>query len=200
MRAHLFVKCAGANRPVLEAHNVAFVADAMLGNIARKLRIFGFDTVYRAQVHDDELLKIGIEQDRVILTADKELFRRIVKVGARGVLVSSGASEFEALVHILMKNGITSVGMNGIGSRCSVCNGHLKQRTSDQVKNDDNNNCNNNDGVIVPDKVIACHNQFFQCISCGKIYWEGGHVKRIRDLVQNIDAKLVGRDRTTATA
>lgn len=203
MRAHLFVKCAGANRPVLEAHNVAFVADAMLGNIARKLRIFGFDTVYRAQVDDDEILKIGIEQDRVILTADKELFRRIVKVGARGVLVSSGTTEFEALVHILMKNGITSVGMNGIGSRCSVCNGHLKQRTLDQVKNDDDedyNNCNNNDGVIVPDKVIACHNQFFQCISCGKIYWEGGHVKRIRDLVQNIDAKLVGRDRTTATA
>jgi uncharacterized protein len=203
MRAHLFVKCAGANRPVLEAHNVAFVADAMLGNIARKLRIFGFDTVYRAQVHDDEILKIGIEQDRVILTADKELFRRIVKVGARGVLVRSGASEFEALVHILMKNGITSVGMNGIGSRCSVCNGHLKQRTSDQVKNDDddnNNNCNNNDGVIVPDKVIACHNQFFQCISCGKIYWEGGHIKRIRDLVQNIDAKLVGIDCTTTTA
>ena len=201
MRARLFVKCAGANRPVLEAHNVAFVADAMLGNIARKLRIFGFDTVYRAQVHDDEILKIGTEQDRVILTADKELFRRIVKVGARGVLVSSGASEFEALVHILMKNGITSVGMNGIGSRCSVCNGHLKQRTSDQVKNDDNNNCNNNDdGVIVPDKVIACHNQFFQCISCGKIYWEGGHVKRIRDLVQNIDAKLVGRDSTTTIA
>jgi uncharacterized protein len=188
---------------VLEAHNVAFVADAMLGNIARKLRIFGFDTVYRAQVHDDEILKIGIEQDRVILTADKELFRRIVKVGARGVLVSSGATEFEALVHILMKNGITSVGMNGIGSRCSVCNGHLKQRTSDQVKNDDddnNNNCNNNDGVIVPDKVIACHNQFFQCISCGKIYWEGGHIKRIRDLVQNIDAKLVGIDCTTTTA
>lgn len=206
MRAHSFVKCAGANHLVLEGHNVAFVADAMLGNIARKLRIFGFDTVYSAQVHDDEILKIGIEQDRVILTADKELFKRIVRVGARGVLVSNGASEFEALVHILMKNGITSVGMNGIGSLCSVCNGHLKQRTSDQVKNDDGDNCNNinninnNDGVIVPDKVIACHNQFFQCISCGKIYWEGGHVKRIRDLVQNIDAKLVGRDCTTTTA
>ena len=198
MRAHSFVRSAGANRLVLEAHNVAFVADAMLGNIARKLRIFGFDTVYRAQVHDDEILKIGIEQDRVILTADKELFRRIVKVGARGVLVSSGASEFEALVHILMKNGITSVGMNGIGSRCSVCNGHLEERTSDQVKNDDCNN-DNNDDVIVPDKVIACHKQFFQCIACGKIYWEGGHLKRIRALVRNLDAKLVGSDCTTTT-
>jgi uncharacterized protein len=85
--------------------------------------------------------------------------------------------------------------MNGIGSRCSVCNGHLEERTSDQVKNDDRNN----DDVIVPDKVIACHNQFFQCIACSKIYWEGGHLKRIRALIRNLDAKLVGRDCTTAT-
>jgi uncharacterized protein with PIN domain len=203
------VRSAGANRLVLEARSVAFLADAMLGNIARKLRIFGFDTLYMAQAHDDEILRTGIKQDRVILTADKELFKRIVKVGARGVLVSAGASELEDLVHILTENGITSIGMNGVGSRCSVCNGHLEKRTSDQVKNDDgcnnNNNNNNNDDddddddVIVPDKVIACHKQFFQCIACGKIYWEGGHLKRIRALVRNLDAKLVGRDCTTTT-
>ena len=196
------MRSAGANRLVLEARSVAFLADAMLGNIARKLRIFGFDTLYMAQAHDDEILRTGIKQDRVILTADKELFKRIVKVGARGVLVSAGASELEDLVHILTENGITSIGMNGVGSRCSVCNGHLEKRTSDQVKNDDgcsNNNNNDDDDVIVPDKVIACHKQFFQCIACGKIYWEGGHLKRIRALVRNLDAKLAGRDCTTTT-
>ena len=196
------MRSAGANRLVLEARSVAFLADAMLGNIARKLRIFGFDTLYMAQAHDDEILRTGMKQDRVILTADKELFKRIVKVGARGVLVSAGASELEDLVHILTENGITSIGMNGVGSRCSVCNGHLEKRTSDQVKNDDgcsNNNNNDDDDVIVPDKVIACHKQFFQCIACGKIYWEGGHLKRIRALVRNLDAKLVGRDCTTTT-
>jgi uncharacterized protein with PIN domain len=189
------VKCAGVNRLVLKARSVAFLADAMLGNIARKLRIFGFDTIYLAQAHDDEILKIGIEQNRVILTADKELFKRIVKVGARGVLVSGSASELEDLVHILTKNGISSVDMNGIGSRCSLCNGPLEERTSDQVKN-------NGDDVVVigvPDKVIACHNQFFQCTACSKIYWEGGHLKRIRALVQNLDAKLVSRACTTTT-
>ncbi len=77
----------------------------------------------------------------------------------------------------------------------------MEERTSDQVKNDDDDGCNNsnnsNNDVIVPDKVIACHKQFFQCIACGKIYWEGGHLKRIRALVRNLDAKLVGRDCTT---
>ena len=184
------MKYAGANHPLLKAPSVAFLADAMLGSIARKLRFLGFDTLYIAHAHDNEVLKVGIEQDRVILTADRELFRRIVKIGARGVLVSGGPSELEDLAHIFTKCGIKSIDMNDIGSRCSVCNGLLEERTSDEVKN--NNDNNNYDGVIiVPDRVIACHNQFFQCITCGKIYWEGGHLKRIRALARSLDAKLV---------
>ena len=192
------MKSAGAIRQVQKAPNVAFLADAMLGSIARKLRIFGFDTLYNAQVNDDEILKIGMEQDRVILTADKELFKRIVKIGARGVLVSGGTSELEDLVHILRKSGIRSVGMDGIGSRCSVCNGSLEERTSGHLKKDDDDD--NNENVVLPDRVIARHNQFFQCTICDKVYWKGSHLKRIIDLVRNLDAELVGRACTTATA
>ena len=190
------MKSAGAIRQVQKAPNVAFLADAMLGSIARKLRIFGFDTLYNAQVNDDEILKIGMEQDRVILTADKELFKRIVKIGARGVLVSGGAIELEALVHILRKSGIKSIGMDGIGSRCSVCNGSLEKRTSDHLKKNDDDN---NENVVLPDRVIARHNQFFQCTICDKVYWKGSHLKRIIDLVRNLDAELVGRACTTTT-
>src|ERR671922_1715716 len=159
-RAHSSVKCAGANHLLLKAPSVTFLADAMLGSIARKLRFFGFDTLYIAHAHDDEILKMGIEQDRVILTADKELFKRIVKVGARGVLVGGGASDLEDLAHIFAKSGIKSLDINGIGSRCSVCNGLLEERTSDQVKDKNNNNNNNSDNyddvLVIPDRVIAC--------------------------------------------
>ena len=180
---------------MLKAPSITFLADAMLGSIARKLRFFGFDTLYIAHAHDDEILKMGIEQDRVILTADKELFKRIVKVGARGVLVGGGPSELEDLAHIFAKSGIKSLDINGIGSRCSVCNGLLEERTTDQVKNKNNNNNNNSDNyddvLVIPNRVIACHKQFFQCTMCGKVYWEGGHLKRIRALARSLDAKLV---------
>jgi uncharacterized protein len=167
---------------VLKAPNnnnngVTFLADAMLGSIARKLRIFGFDTLYVAHAHDNEILKMGIDQNRVILTADKELFKRIVKAGTRGVLVSC-SSDAEDLVHILSKNGITSIDLNGIGSRCSICNGLLTGRTPVQVKN------------TIPDKVAACHSEFFQCVDCSKVYWEGGHLRRIRALAKSVDSKL----------
>ena len=155
----------------------SFIADSMLGSVARKLRIFGFDTLYIAHAHDDEILKTGIEQGRVILTADKELFKRVVKTGVRGVLVS-GAGDLEDLVHILSKNGITSVDLDGIGSRCSMCNGLLEQKESDQVKNG------------VPRKVAELHREFYQCTTCRKVYWEGGHLRRIRALVRSVDTKL----------
>ncbi len=115
------------------------------------------------------------------------------------MLVGGGsASELEDLIHILTKNGITSVGTNGIGSRCSVCNGSLEEMTSDQVKNDQDSN----DHAVsdVPDKVMSYHKQFFKCTACHKIYWEGRHLKGIRALAQNLDAKLVGATcNTTAT-
>jgi uncharacterized protein with PIN domain len=149
----------------------------MLGSVARKLRIFGFDTLYIAHAPDEEILKTGIEQGRVILTADKELFKRVVKANAAGVLVG-GADEVEDLVHILAKSKITSVSLDGIGSRCSACNGLLEWRTPDQVKN------------LLPGKVAEFQSDFYQCTSCGKVYWEGGHLKRIKALARSIDSKL----------
>jgi uncharacterized protein with PIN domain len=148
----------------------------MLGGIARKLRIFGFDTLYMAHAPDDEILKTAIEQGRVILTADKELFKRVVKAGAPGVLVS-GAGDVQDLVHILAKNGITSVNLDGIGSRCSVCNWVL-ERTPEQVRGG------------VPGKVAEFQSEFYQCAACGKVYWEGGHLRRIRALAKNVDSRL----------
>lgn len=149
----------------------------MLGSIARKLRIFGFDTLYVAHVDDSEVLKIGIDQGRVILTADKELFKRIVKARATGVLVS-GADEVEDLVHILEKAGIRSIDGMGTKSRCSMCNGLLEVVVLKDVQDQ------------LPAKFTANHNEFFRCTSCGKIYWEGSHIKRIKLLAHNINFRL----------
>jgi uncharacterized protein len=196
MRASSSVRCAEANHLVLKTHSVTFLADAMLGRTARKLRIFGFDTLYIPRADDKDILKIGIEQDRVILTSDKDLFKRILKVGARGVFIPSGIDDFEELAHIFGEVGIRAVDMNSIGSRCSLCNGLLEQRTSDQVKYISNNG--ERGAIMVPDKVVAWHNQFFQCTSCGKMYWEGSHLENIKSLARNLDAELLGRSTTTS--
>ena len=154
-----------------------FLADAMLGSVARKLRIFGFDTLYIAHAPDNEILKTGIEQGRVILTADKELFKRIVKAGAPGVLIS-GAGDVDDIVHILAKNGVTSIKVEGIGSKCSMCNGPLEKRTPDQLKSE------------IPDKVAEFHSEFYECAACAKVYWEGGHLRRMRAFAKSVESRI----------
>ncbi len=63
VKEHLPAKSVGARQ--LVSSKPTFLADAMLGSVARKLRIFGFDTLYIKHIHDDEILKIGIEGNRV---------------------------------------------------------------------------------------------------------------------------------------
>lgn len=199
MRAHLSAKSAGASRLVPEKNNsnssnssktTRFVADSMLGSVARKLRIFGFDTLYVVHVADSEVLRIGVEQDRVILTADKEFFKRIVKAKARGVLVG-GSDELEDLVHILRKTGIRSVewAATGAESRCAVCNGRLSSSAVNAL----------DVRGSLPEKVARSldnnrNSKIYRCEGCGKLYWEGSHVRRIRQLARNIDLNLRDRD------
>ena len=169
------MKSVGASQ--LVSSKPTFLADAMLGSVARKLRIFGFDTLYLKHIDDEEVLKIGTTQNRIILTCDKELFKRIVKVGARGTLLQS-SSESENLVNTLCKYGISSLSFESVNSRCSDCNGLLSRQKHDDINK-----------YAYPD-ITKRHKEFFQCESCYKIYWEGSHVTRIRSLGRDLDRKI----------
>jgi uncharacterized protein with PIN domain len=147
----------------------------MLGSLARKLRIFGFDTEYMADTDDDEVLKRGIEQGRVILTADKEFFKKIVKHGARGVLVA-GEGDLEDMAHVMSKLGL-SPDDAAMGSRCAACNGILKKVSKKDA-----------DGV--PKGVLGRHSQFYRCAACSKVYWEGGHMERMSAFARRLRARL----------
>lgn len=153
-----------------------FLADAMLGSVARKLRIFGFDTLYVPDTDDNYILKLGAEQGRIILTADRELYRRMTKEGARGVLVD-GTSDLDDIAHVFEKLSI-SIDASKIGSRCTACNGVLEARAPEHVAG------------LVPEAVLARHSGFWQCRGCQKVYWEGGHLGRIRDFAKRLEGRL----------
>jgi len=55
---------------------VRFVADAHLGGLARLLRLAGFDTLYDNRFHDDEVERLAVEEERIVLSKDMELLKR----------------------------------------------------------------------------------------------------------------------------
>ena len=172
MKAHSRVK--NVEERLLVSSKQTFLADAMLGSVARKLRIFGFDTLYVAHTHDDEILKIGIAENRIILTCDKELFKRALKNEADSILLQ-GSDDLKDIVHILSKCGIALLTFHTIDSRCAICNGLLIRKEPSDVVKDVNSN------------ILKRHKQFFKCSGCKKIYWEGSHLTHIQQTVKLIN-------------
>jgi uncharacterized protein len=148
----------------------------MLGSVARKLRIFGFDTLYNVDINDNEILKIAIEQNRSVLTCDKDLFKRVMKAGADGVLLNC-YDDLEDIVHTLSKCGIFSLCYDVNNSRCSFCNGLLLKIKRAHIKGS------------VPYQVVKRHRDFFRCTLCSKIYWKGSHFASLRNLAKKINIK-----------
>jgi hypothetical protein len=141
-----------------------FVADAMLGRLARWLRILGYDTLYDAAWDDPHLVRLARAQDRVLLTRDTELARRR---GVRVVLVEGETLEaqLDFLRRALHIRARLDMG------RCPVCNGQLQAVEKKSVRE------------RVPPYVYATQDAFRVCAGCGRIYWRGTHWERMREKV-----------------
>ena len=154
-----------------------FLVDAMLGDIARKLRIFGFDTLYMKDTSDSSILETALHENRIILTRDKEFFRRVVKAGAEGVLMER-YDQIDNIANTLLKYGVRSLSFNPRTARCACCNGILALTKASDLEG------------AIPKKILEIHHNFFQCSYCNNIYWEGSHVKRLNLLAQKINTKI----------
>jgi uncharacterized protein len=146
-----------------------FIADAMLGRLARWLRFLGFDTLYYSGISDSRLIRIAREQDRVILTRDT----RLIKVkGLQNYLLITANDTFKQLLEVI--DSLKLKRFNPLG-RCVRCNGELiKIKDKAEVRDS------------VPEFVFLQHNDFLKCRDCGKIYWSGSHPKKFREKVGDI--------------
>jgi hypothetical protein len=55
------------------AGEIRFAADAMLGRLARWLRLIGYDTTFDAHVTDAQLARLALQDGRAVLTRDRAL-------------------------------------------------------------------------------------------------------------------------------
>ena len=137
-----------------------FIADAMLGRLAKRLRLLGFDVLYDPALVDNEILRISLEHDRVILTRDTGFAAR--PLARNHVLIDSDHVDDQ------VRQVLEAFSMPPTGplTRCSACNAMLVPLTRDDARN------------IVPEHVYATNTVFFQCGQCGRVYWRGSHVRR----------------------
>jgi len=146
-----------------------FIADAMLGRLARWLRLLGFDTLYFADISDSRLLRIAMEQERIILTRDTHLIER---KGIKEYLLLKENDTFKQLHEVIDTLKIKE--FNPL-SRCVHCNGLLtKIVNKNEIKES------------IPEFVFLNFNLFLKCPDCGKVYWEGTHPEKFREKLSEI--------------
>jgi len=154
-----------------------FVVDGMLGSLARKLRMFGFDTLYYNDAEDQRLIEVGLNDSRVLLTCDRTLFQKAMKMGLNSILLT-GANDADDLAHVFKSFNIYSVEFVSEKSRCPICNDPLEMRDRNSIKNH------------VPAGVLDRHSKFYFCKNCSKAYWEGSHFKKLEEFEQSVNRRL----------
>jgi len=147
-----------------------FIADCMLGKLAKWLRMLGYDTSYIPDADDDELVRVAVREDRLLLTRDRRLCdRRMVR--SRCVFVDWGSTK-EQVRQVVRELGL-HVDREKLFTRCAVCNGEIapisKLRVADRV----------------PPYVYQTQSEFGYCEGCDRIYWRGTHVQHVLEALES---------------
>jgi uncharacterized protein with PIN domain len=153
---------------------MTFVADCMLGRLAKWLKILGFDVLYFSKAEDRELVAIARREGRVLLTRDTGLIERTARRPNR-LFVRSDDWE-DQVVQVLDDLGLwDEVRPN---TRCLDCNLLLRPLSKDRARN------------LVTPYVHEHASSFAICPGCDRVFWQGTHYG---DMEKKIEALLERR-------
>jgi uncharacterized protein with PIN domain len=145
-----------------------FICDVHLGKLARRLRLLGFDTIYRNDLEGDEIIRIARTDNRIILTRDGEILSNKTTRSYRPNSIFSDEQIREVMSAFNLQGQIRSF------SRCIKCNGEIIPVDKDSVI------------ALVPPRSAQFMEHFWRCQGCRKIYWKGSHYEKLRKWLDGV--------------
>ena len=143
-----------------------FLADAMVGRLARWLRILGYDAEYFPG-EDDALLRKAWQENRVLLTRDTRLLRRRRLPPHLFIRSDHVQQQLQQVVAELHLDPAAPP-----ARRCLCCNATLEPRRKAEVLG------------LVPEFTWSQHEAFWGCPGCQRIYWAGTHRRRMEEAIK----------------
>ncbi len=156
------------------------LVDAMLGRLAKWLRLAGYDAEYWRDGSDEALMAHAKAEGRLIVTRDGGL------AGRRGVwALRIHAEDLEGQI------AEARAGVSGSPqpfTRCAECNGLLSPLPHADARD------------LVPPYVWHTQQAFRRCERCGRVYWKGTHwpvlnARLANDIGAQVAPKNTGEDR-----
>lgn len=151
------------------------ILDGMLGKLARWLRMMGHDTKYSTTLLDAELLAIAKQEKRVLLTRDLALYKQATAKGLEAFCVE-GTTEAHRLAEISARFDV-ALAIDLEQSRCPKCNTKLATAAKKEIADK------------VEQNTLKFYNEFWRCLNCSVVYWQGAHWTKIRATIEEAKQK-----------
>jgi uncharacterized protein with PIN domain len=143
-----------------------FFCDDHLRRLARWLRAAGYDVVWEPSIPHATLLARCRDEERTLLTLDRALAAR----GGEAVCLLPSHDPIEQLRFLAGHYGLDLLAH--AFTRCPICNEPLLEAAPGDVD--------------VPPRVRETCDRFWRCARCGRAYWEGDHVRNMRERFRGI--------------
>lgn len=156
--------------------NPVFILDVHLGKLARRLRMLGFDSLYLNTYTDTQIVEIASNQTRIVLTRDVNLLKHKVLQTGQGYWLRSQNPD-KQLIEVL--NQFKLYSSTKPFFRCINCNGIIQRVVKETVLSH-----------LEPDTILYFH-EFYQCNTCGKVYWKGSHYEKIERFIANLNSQII---------
>ncbi len=150
----------------------AFILDVHLGTLARYLRMCGFDSIYRNDYTDVEIIELSVKEKRCILTRDVGILKKNKVLRGYWIRNQLPVKQLEEVIE-----RFDLAKMIKPFSLCIECNAKLNKIEKEKIEN------------LLPPKVKKIHTEFYRCPNCKKIYWKGTHYKSMTNLIRLIQNK-----------
>jgi uncharacterized protein with PIN domain/sulfur carrier protein ThiS len=144
-----------------------FVLDVHLGRLAAYLRMLGFDTHYRNCASDEQLAATSRDQHRILLTRDIGLLKRSAVTHGYFLRETDSRRQAEETIRRFDLARLVRP-----FSRCMQCNGVLAPVAKENVIR------------RLPPRTAELYDEFQECPDCGRVYWKGGHYRRMRQWME----------------
>ena len=139
-----------------------FVTDTSLAYLARRLLFLGYDVKVVPGARLEELFAAARREERIVLTLSARHPGAFTDVAAIVVPREDVATALRSITaaHAPVSEPFT---------RCPACNQPLQTRHAMEARGE------------VPGRVLRMPGPLRFCPNCGKWYWEGSHVARLRE-------------------
>jgi len=146
-----------------------FICDVHLGKLCRYLRLCGFDTLYDKCTSDQQMIRVGAQEKRILLTRDIGLLKnKRIYFGYFVRHIDPQKRIKEVVRQFRLRDKISPFKI------CTKCNGRLKRAAKKGILDQ------------LPPKVKKYYQVFHRCSKCAKVYWKGSHYERLQEVINQI--------------